>query len=189
MQPNNLSAEYEQVTPTLSPQPHEEITETIDSRLFINLDDAQHIRPNSMAPNGWQNVGPPVSSTHKSSGRTLAAYIQSHSFGTEIDHRVVLYTLPNHDTPVAILSSDYWYSPEDEQLIWRTQPEGAPNVAQVMDILYFPDQRDNQGRARVLIALAFGQGSGPLSEISDENNILDVWMLIKVLIVHYQMIT
>ncbi|KAF8951555.1 hypothetical protein CPC16_004435 [Podila verticillata] len=185
MQPN-LSAEYEQVTPTSSssPQPHEEITETIDSRLFVNLDDAQHIRSNSMAPQGWQNVGPPVSSTHKPSGRTLAAYIQSHSYNTETDYRIVLYTLPDHDTPVAILSSEYWYSLEDEQLLWHTQPEGAPNVAQVMDIMYFPDQRDNQGRARVLIALAFGQGSGPLSEISDDNNILDVWMLIKVLEVH-----
>lgn len=152
----------------------------IDSRLFINLDDAQHIRPKSMLPGGWQNVGPPVSSTDKPSGRTLAAYIQSHSFDTETDHQIVLYTLPDHETPVATLSSDYWSAPEDDQLLWHTHPEGAPNVAQVMDILYCPHQRDSRNRARVLIALAFGQGSGPLSEISDENNILDVWMLIKV---------
>ncbi|KAF9317467.1 hypothetical protein BG003_000729 [Podila horticola] len=174
---DNLSAEH--VT-----QPQEEINEMIDSRLFINLDDAQHIRPKSMLPGGWQNVGPPVSSTDKPSGRTLAAYIQSHSFDTETDHQIVLYTLPDHETPVATLSSDYWSAPEDDQLLWHTHPEGAPNVAQVMDILYCPHQRDSRNRARVLIALAFGQGSGPLSEISDENNILDVWMLIKVLEVY-----
>ncbi|KAG0036931.1 hypothetical protein BGZ82_003452 [Podila clonocystis] len=163
--------------PNISPavtQPQDEINETIDSRLYINLDDAQHIRPKNMLPGGWQNVGPPVSSTDKPSGRTLAAYIQSHSFDIETDHQIVLYTLPDHETPVATLSSDYWSAPEDNQLLWHTHPEGAPNVAQVLDILYLPHQRDSRNRARVLIALAFGQGSGPLSEISDENNILDV---------------
>ncbi|KAG0092482.1 hypothetical protein BGZ93_008299 [Podila epicladia] len=165
-------------------QPQEEINETIDSRLYINLDDAQHICPKNMFPGGWQNVGPPVSFTDKPSGRTLAAYVQSHSFDTVTDHQIVLYSLPNHETPVATLPSVYWSAPEDDQLPWHTQLEASPNVAQVMDIQYFPRQRDSSNRARVLIALAFGRGSGPLSEISEESNILDVWMLIKVLEVY-----
>ncbi|KAF9298647.1 hypothetical protein BGZ74_009289 [Mortierella antarctica] len=137
-----------------------------------------------MFPGGWQNVGPPVSFTDKPSGRTLAAYVQSHSFETVTDHQIVLYTLPDHETPVATLPSVYWSAPEDDQLPWHTQLEAAPNVAQVMDIQYFPNQRDSSNRARVLIALAFGRGSGPLSEISEESNVLDVWMLIKVLEVY-----
>lgn len=158
-------------------QPQDEIH---DSRLFINLDDAHHICPKNMFPGGWQNIGPPVSFTDKPSGRTLAAYVQSHSFETVTDHQIVLYTLPDHETPVATLPSVYWSAPEDDQLPWHTQLEAAPNVAQVMDIQYFPNQRDSSNRARVLIALAFGRGSGPLSEISEESNVLDVWMLIKV---------
>ncbi|KAG0334637.1 hypothetical protein BG004_000327 [Podila humilis] len=174
--------------------PPENILETADIRLYINLEDAEHIRPRNMLPGGWQNIGPPVSSTDHASGRTLAAYIQSHSYGAETDYQIVIYCLPDHDTPIATLSSDYWsttfpgyvhhhhYQQEHQPQVNPLEEMGrGSSMAQIMYITYFPEMRDGQNRARCLIALAFGQGSGPLSDINENNNVLDVWMNIRVI--------
>ena len=79
-------------------------------------------------------------------------------------HWIVLYKQPNNSDPWATVPEKFWMPligsqqrpPADENL------ESLLNVAQTMTMKHYPHQRDPQGRMRVLIVLAFGQGSRDL---------------------------
>ncbi|KAG0241364.1 hypothetical protein BGX31_001204 [Mortierella sp. GBA43] len=54
-------------------------------------------------------------------------------------------------------------------------------VAQLMDVKQFPDQRDDQGRMRVVLILAFGERNvAPPGSEDGDVQFLDTWLLIKV---------
>ncbi|KAF8933600.1 hypothetical protein BGZ58_006240 [Dissophora ornata] len=92
--------------------------------LGINLSQATHVKPPHMRlstslPAGssrWRNVGPPASHTD-SDNATVSAYMQARSYGNHKDHQIVIYGLPNHETPLAVISSDFWAHPSDDRVV------------------------------------------------------------------------
>ncbi|KAG0202164.1 hypothetical protein BGX28_005245 [Mortierella sp. GBA30] len=153
-------------------------------RLRIDLSQAITVRPfgNDPAPaSGWKNAGPPVSHTHKTK-TTISAYVQTYSRTGRTDYRLVFYDPSHHDTPLAIISSEFWAQTSDGHL----DPDIIDNfsIAQLMDIKQFPEQKDDQHRIRVVVVLAFGDNNGvdPTAVDGDgQMNILDSWSLVKVI--------
>ncbi|KAI1309726.1 hypothetical protein EDD11_003978 [Mortierella claussenii] len=120
--------------------------------LLIDLELASHIQPAHMLPppstmndnivprsrpGRWSNAGPPASHTDKTTHKTISAYMQMRSHG---EYQIALYGFPNHQSPLAIISSDCWAHPNVDQYL---DPELPLGVAQLMDIRQFPQTRDN----------------------------------------------
>ncbi|KAF9354418.1 hypothetical protein BGX34_011025 [Mortierella sp. NVP85] len=155
-------------------------------RLRIDLEQATHIKPSYMHSTAdseasrWRNVGPPASHTDPFSRATLCAYMQTCTYEQHTNYQVAIYGLPDHKTPLACIKSDFWTHPEVDR---NLDPDFAPEnlVAQLMDVKQFPDQRDDQGRIRVVLVLAFGERNvAPLGSEEGDVQFLDTWLLIKV---------
>ncbi|KAG0304517.1 hypothetical protein BGZ98_005433 [Dissophora globulifera] len=156
-------------------------------RLRVNLSLATHIKPAHMdAPalphltdcSRWRNVGPPASHTDPASCSTISAYMQARTCGDHKNHQIVIYRLPNHDKPLAIIPGDFWVHSGD------LDPDMIADnltIAQLMDIKQFPTQKDDQGRMRIVLVVAFGESHHILNDATDADaQFLDVWQLIKV---------
>ncbi|KAF9584333.1 hypothetical protein BGW38_006843, partial [Lunasporangiospora selenospora] len=186
----NLTKGLPGIAPDQSDRSHTELTSALeipDSSLRIPIERAFEIHPDAMTPGGWQNIGPPVSNSYheivKNAIRTstIMAYMQAHIFNKVTEHQVIIYQHPNYEIPLATIDSQAWKAPDSQGQEWCYPFEPAQvKLVQVMDIKHFPDQLDDQGRMRVILVLAFGEGSGNL-EGSEDVGMLDFWLLIKVI--------
>ncbi|KAF9957791.1 hypothetical protein BGZ72_001366 [Mortierella alpina] len=151
-------------------------------RLRINLDYATTIKPQYLdvaSDIKWRNMGPPVSSTSQTRS-TITAYVQALYRNGRTDYRIVMFNPAQHETPLAIIPSEFW----TQSAVGHSDPEiqDSFSVAQLMDLKQYPDQKDDQQRIRVVLVLAFGDNNGVerLADGEGQMNILDTWSLVRV---------
>ncbi|KAG9321381.1 hypothetical protein KVV02_002113 [Mortierella alpina] len=152
-------------------------------QLRINLDNAVTVRPqylDTASEVKWRNIGPPVSSTFAETKSTITAYVQAFYLNGRTDYRIVIFNPSQHETPLAIIPSEFW----TQSTSGHSDPEiqDSFSVAQLMDIKQYPDQMDGQQRVRVVLVLAFGDNNGVerLADGEGQMNILDTWALVRV---------
>ncbi|KAG0046131.1 hypothetical protein BGZ83_008671, partial [Gryganskiella cystojenkinii] len=113
-------------------------------------------------------------------------------------HQIAIFKRSKHLVPCAIVPEAHWSPLTGSQYRIEDNVARLLKVAQIMDMKHYPDQRDTQGRLRVMLVLAFGQGSADLpvhpgmaggvgaaaahnnASGPQDINLLDIWVLVKV---------
>ncbi|KAF9582602.1 hypothetical protein BGW38_010989 [Lunasporangiospora selenospora] len=187
------------------------------SSLCISMEEAVRFPADRETREGlWKRVGSPVYYTDTVQNTTIAASIvvrQSgvvgSAGGAALEHRILLYALPDLTNPIAICKSDLWTKPEPVtgrawfepfqeaqlQVVHNVELRHYPNSTRKRTVVKsrFQSQgEEERGKVeeemegveeieemRVVLVLAFGEDAGPLGAEDNDMLILDVWSLIQ----------
>ncbi|KAG0362968.1 hypothetical protein BC939DRAFT_68624 [Gamsiella multidivaricata] len=137
----------------------------------------------------WRRTGSPVYHIDYESNTIISASMLMRSVASTppavadplFDRQILLYILPDLTHPIAVCGSEFWTAEREGGRPWHHPFEAAHmQVAQVMDIRHYPDTIVN-GHMRVVMVLAFGENARPVAEDQSDTQILDIWLIVRVI--------